>query len=179
MAEFASKGVAGTGLGLGIAGTALGLLSGNNGGGILGGLLGGNAGHLAGVIAEKDSQIAELKAQKYSDKQDSTLYAATRAENQKLRDDIFTFIKPIADEVAANKTDVAVLKTEVAKNKEIEELREQLIKKDIDCLRGAVMSQGATLNEITKTIVPKSAICPEFMNRYNSWAAPTTPASGA
>jgi hypothetical protein len=37
MAEFASKGVAGTGLGLGIAGTALGLM--NNGG--LGGILGG------------------------------------------------------------------------------------------------------------------------------------------
>ena len=34
MAEFASKGVAGTGLGLGIAGTALGVMAGglNNGG---------------------------------------------------------------------------------------------------------------------------------------------------
>lgn len=37
MAEFASKGVAGSGLGLGIAGTALGLLNnGGNGGGVLG-----------------------------------------------------------------------------------------------------------------------------------------------
>lgn len=53
MAEFATKGVAGTGLGLGIAGTALGLLNGLGGGsgggasggglsGVLGGLLGGN-----------------------------------------------------------------------------------------------------------------------------------------
>lgn len=42
MAEFASKGVAGTGLGLGIAGTALGLLNNNNGGNILGGLFGNN-----------------------------------------------------------------------------------------------------------------------------------------
>lgn len=43
MAEFASKGVAGSGLGLGIAGTALGLLNnGGNGGGILGGLFGNN-----------------------------------------------------------------------------------------------------------------------------------------
>lgn len=41
MAEFASKGVAGTGLGLGIAGTALGLLNGN--GNVLGGLLGGGS----------------------------------------------------------------------------------------------------------------------------------------
>jgi hypothetical protein len=39
-AEFASKGVAGSGLGLGIAGTALGLLN-NGGNGLLGGLLGG------------------------------------------------------------------------------------------------------------------------------------------
>lgn len=40
MAAFASKGVAGSGLGLGIAGTALGLLN-NGGNGLLGGLLGG------------------------------------------------------------------------------------------------------------------------------------------
>lgn len=40
MAEYASKGVAGSGLGLGIAGTALGVLNSSNGGsgGILGGL---------------------------------------------------------------------------------------------------------------------------------------------
>ena len=41
MGEFASKGVAGTGLGLGIAGTALGLLNNNCGNGLLGGLFGG------------------------------------------------------------------------------------------------------------------------------------------
>jgi hypothetical protein len=40
---FASKGVAGTGLGLGIAGTALGLLALGRNGGILGGLFGGNS----------------------------------------------------------------------------------------------------------------------------------------
>lgn len=40
MAEFASKGVAGSGLGLGIAGTALGLLNNGGNGGVLGGLFG-------------------------------------------------------------------------------------------------------------------------------------------
>lgn len=35
MAEFASKGVAGSGLGLGIAGTALGLLNNGGNGGVL------------------------------------------------------------------------------------------------------------------------------------------------
>lgn len=44
MAEFASKVVAGSGLGLGIAGTALGLLNnGGNGEGVLGGLFGNNS----------------------------------------------------------------------------------------------------------------------------------------
>ena len=42
MAEFASKGVAGSGLGLGIAGTALGLLNNGGNGGLLGGLLCGD-----------------------------------------------------------------------------------------------------------------------------------------
>lgn len=43
MGDYASKGVAGTGLGTGIAGLALGVLnSSNNGNGLLGRLLGGN-----------------------------------------------------------------------------------------------------------------------------------------
>lgn len=42
MVEYASKGVAGAGLGTGIAGLALGVLnSSNNGNGLLGGLFGG------------------------------------------------------------------------------------------------------------------------------------------
>lgn len=50
MAEFASKGVAGSGLGLGIAGTALGLLNnGGNGGGVLGGLFGNMMGTLGKI----------------------------------------------------------------------------------------------------------------------------------
>jgi hypothetical protein len=31
-----------------------------------------------------------------------------------------------------------------------------------------------TLNNITKTIVPASAICPAPMPLHNSWVAPTT-----
>lgn len=50
MAEFATKGVAGTGLGLGIAGTALGLLNGGLGN-VLGGVLGANAPALDAVTA--------------------------------------------------------------------------------------------------------------------------------
>lgn len=59
--NYASKGVAGTGLGLGIAGTALGLLQQNGGvGSILGN--GTNA-----RVSELESKVAELTAEKYAD----------------------------------------------------------------------------------------------------------------
>ena len=63
--KYASKGVAGTGLGLGIAGTALGLLSGNG----LNVLLGGNAHccseeHFINLYeAQQNARIAELTVQ--------------------------------------------------------------------------------------------------------------------
>lgn len=37
-----------------------------------------------------------------------------------------------------------------------------------------VAGMMGTLNNITKTIVPMSAICPAPMPQYNSWVAPTT-----
>lgn len=54
--EYASKGVAGTGLGLGIAGTALWLLSGGLGGGLF-----GNRAGLAGAAAIGAEGIAEKR----------------------------------------------------------------------------------------------------------------------
>lgn len=67
-ATYASKGVAGAGLGLGIAGTALGLLN-NNGG--LGNLLGGGWGCNGAAMAamsEKDAKIAQLSAELDTDR---------------------------------------------------------------------------------------------------------------
>ena len=70
--EYASKGVAGSGLGLGIAGTALGLLN-ANGGGLLGNLLGGGCYNGAAACSEnmlvnryeaaQSAKIAELETQ--------------------------------------------------------------------------------------------------------------------
>lgn len=58
MGDYASKGVAGSGLGLGIAGTALGLLNGNGLGGLFGcnnncavNVMAGNA--MVATLAEK------------------------------------------------------------------------------------------------------------------------------
>lgn len=66
--EYASKGVGTAGLTLGVIGTALasGLLNGNG----LGGILGGNQNPSASPVyqlASKDNEIAQLKAQQYSD----------------------------------------------------------------------------------------------------------------
>lgn len=61
MTEFASKGVAGSGLG--IAGTALGLLNnGGNGGGVLGGLFGNNN---QATISALQAENSQLKAENY------------------------------------------------------------------------------------------------------------------
>ena len=64
--EYASKGVAGTGLGFGIAGTALALLQNGGLGGILGGGWGGwgNCGcGNAAAFAGKDAEIARLSSE--------------------------------------------------------------------------------------------------------------------
>lgn len=61
MAEFASKGVAGSGLGLGIAGTALGLLNSSNGNGLLGGLFGNNCNYAYGCSENIPVNRYELK----------------------------------------------------------------------------------------------------------------------
>jgi hypothetical protein len=78
--EYASKGVAGTGLGFGIAGTALSLLQGGGLGGLLGGGWGGCGGcgcggnaALAGgmglaALADKDAKIAQLSAELDTDR---------------------------------------------------------------------------------------------------------------
>lgn len=72
--EYASKGVAGTGLGFGIAGTALALLQNGGLGGILGGGWGCNGGAaVAGgmglaALAEKDAKIAQLSAELDTDR---------------------------------------------------------------------------------------------------------------
>lgn len=96
--KYASKGVAGSGLGLGIAGTALGLLNGNG----LGNLLGNNCGHgcsedhlvnryelsLEQANAAKDSEIALLKANTYNDQKSLELYKYFDGEVKNIRSEL-------------------------------------------------------------------------------------------
>lgn len=100
MAEFASKGVAGAGLGLGIAGTALGLL--NGGAGLLNGMAGMNgccaSGQNAYVsryemtmaqeLAAKDGKIALLEADKYTDQKLTEVYKDLNGQINNLKQQI-------------------------------------------------------------------------------------------
>ena len=194
--RYASKGLAnGVGIpALVMSGLAL-LGQSQNGNGPLGGILGGNncAPQMAamGVIAEKDAKIAELTAQKYSDNQDAVLYQATRAENEKLENRLMAYITPLSQEAASNRERVAVLESQMKSNGEIADLREKLVRSELGAkidsvaqtcgcgiaqLNNAVAGINNTLNQITHLVVPRTAICPEVMERYNSWVAPTAAA---
>ena len=194
--RYASKGLAnGVGIpALVMSGLAL-LGQSQNGNGPLGGILGGNncAPQMAamGVIAEKDAKIAELTAQKYSDNQDAVLYQATRAENEKLENRLMSYITPLSQEAASNRERVAVLESQMKSNGEIADLREKLVRSELGAkidsvaqtcgcgiaqLNNAVAGINNTLNQITHLVVPRTAICPEVMERYNSWVAPTAAA---
>lgn len=194
--EYASKGVAGAGLGLGIAGTALGLLNNNNGNGLLG-IFGGNGGWnngMAGMAAQAagcavndkfstlEAEIAKLKAEKHSDLHDIEVYKQTRAENNDLRDRLLgNWIKPLADEAAANRVNIEGIRKDVTANKEIADLKMQLSeernKTEHAHMQGAIglidqrlRCVERTVGEITVTHVPATSVCPLPMPRYNQWS---------
>lgn len=183
MGEFASRGVAGSGLGLGIAGTALGVLnSSNNGNGLLGGLFGNNN---CGQVSALQSEVAMLKAEKYSDRSVADVYGAIRGEYKDLLE---KWITPLSDEACRNRERIAVLEANIKSENEKALLREQLVREQlnrridncccetngrINQLNQSVASLSQTLNSITSTVIPRTAICPEVMPRYNSWVAPT------
>ena len=153
MAEYASRGVAGSGLGLGIAGTALGVLNGGLGN-LLSGTGNGNGGcnedHWVNRYeAAQSARISELETEVKL--RDANTYTLT--EMGKLRD----YVDHRFSGVEAQLCNQAVLNSQVTAN--------------ISCMQGNI----ATLMGLTKTIVPITNVCPEPMKLYNSWTAPTAP----
>lgn len=148
--HYASKGVAGAGLGLGIAGTALGLL--NNGAGF-GGILGNGCRHSDEMFinryeAGQSARIAELETE-------VKLRDANTYTDAKILD-LYRYVDGRFNGVEAQICQQNVVNAQVTAN--------------IACMQNAI----ATLNGLTKTIIPIDNICPEPMQRFNSWTAPTT-----
>lgn len=150
MAEFASKGVAGTGLGLGIAGTALGLM---NGCGVLGGLFNGvgccseNTAvnryelNLTQEIANKDARIGLLESQVYVDQKLTDVVKDYTAQINNLKSQINA-------QAVYNATNTAT----------------------ISCIN----SQIAQLQSLTKLVVPNTSVCPGWGNVTITPATTTT-----
>ena len=154
--DYASKGVAGAGLGLGIAGTALGLLNGGAGN-ILGGW-GNNWGngcngqvYVNRYEADQAARIAELETEvKLRDANTYTLSEMNRMRN---------YVDGKFDAINAQLCQQAVVNAQVTAN--------------ISCMQNTLN----TLSGLTKTVIPIGNVCPEPMARYNSWTAPTADAA--
>ena len=150
MAEFASKGVAGSGLGLGIAGTALGILNGG-----LGNIFGGamNCGcsennlvnryelELENKIVSKDSEIALLKSNIYTDQKIAEVY-------ERLNTKIGVVEAGINAQAVYNAANTATI--------------------------GCIQGQVAQLFGLTKLVVPNTSVCPGWGNVTITPAATTT-----
>ena len=137
--EYASKGVAGSGLGLGIAGTALGLLNGG-----LGGILGnGNCGcsenHMVNRyelaqesrISKLESEIALRDANIYNDQKMLELYKYIDGKLEGVNG-------ALAGQAVWNATQTANI--------------------------GCMQNQIAQLFGLTKLVVPNASVCPGYSN---------------
>ena len=193
MGEFASKGVAGSGLGLGIAGTALGVLNASaGGGGLLGGLFGGGFGAGQSQLSALMAENGMLKAENYSDKVGKEVYSQSLADNRAVEQRINAILAPTAQAIAENQKEIAVLKMQIAKDQEIGQLKidgamaqanskidsvAQTAACGIQQNGAALANLQAVVSQITRLVVPQGAICPPVMPRYNSWTAPTDDAA--
>jgi hypothetical protein len=150
--EYASKGVAGSGLGLGIAGTALGLL--NNGGlGILNGM--GNCGCSEDKMVNRyelaqEQKIADLQTQ-------VALRDANTYVDGKLLE-MYKYVDGRFNGVEAQICQQSVINAQITAN--------------LGCMQNTIN----TLQGLTKVVVPIDSVCPPPMPQYNSWTAPTTTA---
>lgn len=136
MGEFASNAKANTGVALGA--TGLGIAVANALGGCCNGGLGGLFNGLFGnrccnngtealalnALAQKDAEIAMLKSENYSDKVGKEVYSQGLSDNRMLRDEMYAFIKPLAEEAANNRVNIARLEEQQKCCCEKQELRE-------------------------------------------------------
>lgn len=150
MAEFASKGVAGSGLGLGIAGTALGVLNGGLGN-LFGGMNNGICSENMCVnryelgqenkIAKLESEIALRDANIYNDQKMLEMYKYFDGEVKRID-------RTLCEQAVYNATQTGA----------------------ISCIQGQI----AQLQSLTKLVVPNTSVCPGWGNVTITPATTTT-----
>ncbi len=163
--NYASKGMAGAGLGLGIAGTALGLLNG------LGGLAGGVAPMMAAqmscsentgvnrfeleqerTISNKDMEIAYWRGQDETNRKITEAYAKLESR-----------INGVAAEVRTNKDEQNGINLQQA-------VYNGTNTAALTCLQ----NQVAQLQGMTKMVIPNSSVCPGWGTATVSVSTGTT-----
>lgn len=163
MGDYASKGLAN---GVGIPALVLGSL-GFLGSGGLGNIFGGNQSAMAcamnsgavAVMAEKDAEIGQLKAEKYTNDKLGETYIALNNQINKVAGDLATLSLNNERRISGLEGQVSCL---------------------AQATNTAIAGINNTLGTITKTVVPIGAVCPEPMPAKNTWVAPTTtPTTGA
>lgn len=149
--EYASNGKGNLGVTLGAVGTGLAALGGNLGG-LFNGL--GNRGNcesdhvVSRYEAEKNARIAELETEvKLRD-------ANTYTDKKML--EMYKYMDGRLRGVEGQIQQQAVINAQITAN--------------ISCMQNEI----ATLNGLTKTVIPIGNVCPEPMARYNSFVTPTT-----
>lgn len=87
-------------------------------------------------------------------------------DNRRLRDETFAYLKPLADESANNRVELAKLQAELKCCCEKQELREQIVLGKVNelalttqakfgCLDGTIANMMGTLGKITDTLIGK------------------------
>ena len=144
--SVASQAVGGTALGLAIPGTLAFLNQLGGGGGILGGFGGGNQCQDTRTISALESEIAMLKSERYTDNVGTEVYA----EINKKYIELAQFIAALDKQNA---------------------VAEAINAERLNCLSNRV----ATLEGLTKVVVPNTSVCPGWGNvTITPAAAPTT-----
>lgn len=151
--NYASKGVAGTALGLGIGALGVELLGGGLGNIFGGGRANCNPGDhpVSRHEADMAATIAELSTEKKL--LESNIYTDGK---------ILELYKYVDGKFAGVETQLCnqnVVNAQITAN--------------LACMQNTIN----TLSALTKTVIPVTSICPEPMARYNSWTAPTAPAT--
>lgn len=177
--EVASKGVAGTALGLGIAGT-VGLLNQLAGGyGWGGGFFNGGRGTAAALAAEGvattdtreigalESKIAKLESERYTDGVGIELYREIISTSNKNDEKLQANYNALAQTVASLDKQIAVDKQQTIDNFAFLNNQISNTKQEVLAYCNATFVPG-------QLVMPLSSVCPEAMQRYNSWTAPTT-----
>ena len=160
MAEinYATNGKGNLGVTLGAIGTGLGVL-GNGLGGLFNGMGYNNVNVPEWVSKEEfnqgqkisslESENALLRAEKNTDAKMIDVYERLDSKFRTLEATVNNF-----------KAEQGVINAQVISNISV------------------MQNQIAVLNSLTKTVIPITNVCPEPMQRYNSWTAPTGTASG-